>query len=140
MENVIKMPSSFEAESYIIGCLLLFDVADEVFGQIDSSDFYYKENKTIMEAIEAIYNRNGIIDQVVVLDELKKNNKLELAGGIDNFYSIIGNIPSTANVEAYTHLIYQKSTERRLYNAVENIREDFLDNYYFPAMTVVMAS
>lgn len=130
MENVIKMPSSFEAESYIIGCLLLFDVADEVFGQIDSSDFYYKENKTIMEAIEAIYNRNGIIDQVVVLDELKKNNKLELAGGIDNFYSIIGNIPSTANVEAYTHLIYQKSTERRLYNAVENIREDILKGNY----------
>ena len=130
MENVIKMPSSFEAESYIIGCLLLFDVADEVFGQIDSSDFYYKENKTIMEAIEAIYNRNGIIDQVVVLDELKKNNKLELAGGIDNFYSIIGNIPSTANVEAYTHLIYQKSTERRLYNAVENIREDILKGTY----------
>ena len=130
MENVIKMPSSFEAESYIIGCLLLFDVADEVFGQIDSSDFYYKENKTIMEAIVAIYNRNGIIDQVVVLDELKKNNKLELAGGIDNFYSIIGNIPSTANVEAYTHLIYQKSTERRLYNAVENIREDILKGTY----------
>ena len=63
MENVVKMPSSFEAESYIIGCLLLFeDVADEVFGRITSKDFYYKENRTIIEAIEAIYNRKGIID------------------------------------------------------------------------------
>lgn len=131
MENVIKLPSSFEAESYIIGCLLLFDdVADEVFGRIGSKDFHFKENKTIMEAIEAIYNRKGIIDQVVVLDELKKNNKLDEAGGIENFYSIIGNIPSTANLEAYTQLVYEKSAERVLYNVVDSIREDILKGNY----------
>jgi replicative DNA helicase len=131
MENQVKMPSSFEAESYIIGCLLLFeDVADEVFGRIVSKDFYYEQNRTIMEAIEAIYNRKGIIDQVVVLDELKKNNKLEAAGGIENFYSIIGSIPSSANVEAYTQLIYEKSAERTLFNAVDRIRTDILNGTY----------
>lgn len=129
--DIIKKPSSFEAESYIIGCLILYpEIADDVMNQISSSDFYYKDNYTIMEAIETLYNNHTIIDQVTVVDELKKNNKLEAAGGIDNIYSIIANIPSTANVDAYTYLINQKSTERKLFDVVDGIREDILKGNY----------
>ncbi len=125
-----KMPSSLDAERYIIGSLLLYpEIADEVFGLIKANDFYSPENKVIIQAIEDIYN-HSVIDQVTLVDELTKNNKLEAAGGIENIYSIVADVPSVANVEAYTNLIYNKSLERKLFNVVDNIREAILKGDY----------
>lgn len=129
MQNMLdktQMPASMEAEKYIIGCLLIYqENTEDILNQISSEDFYYPEYKTIMEAIENVH-KNGIVDQTTVIDELIKTNKLALAGGENNIFNIIADIPSVANIDAYADLINKKSMERKLFNAVDKIREDIL--------------
>ena len=126
-ENLLKIPNSIESERYIIGCLLLYpETVSDVLNQLRSIDFFDERNKDIFSIIEKLDSKNIIIDQTTVVNELNVEGKLEKVGGIDYIYDIITSVPSVANIEAYTQLVSDKASERRLYEVVNEIREDIL--------------
>ena len=122
-----KFPYSEEAERYILGCLLLDpSLVDQVATEISSNDFHVKANKNVMIAIESLIKNNEVIDQLTVLNELKRLNVLEATGGIDYLYSLLEGVPSIANVDVYLNVLHEKTLERKLLEVVNAIGDDIL--------------
>ena len=127
----IKMPSSREAEDYIVGCILIdSSIADEVLNSLTAADFYYPDNRTLMEVIEILADEQKDINSVTVINELNRISKLEIAGGYDHISEILNNIPSTANIDSYINVIQEASVERQLANACDKVRSDILKGKY----------
>lgn len=127
----IKMPSSREAEDYIVGCILIdSSIADEVLNSLTAADFYYPDNRTLMEVIEILADEQKDINSVTVINELNRISKLEMAGGYDHISEILNNIPSTANIDSYINVIQEASVERQLANACDKVRSDILKGKY----------
>lgn len=127
MNNVKQIPCSVEAERYVIGCLLIdSSLAEEVMNEISHNDFYVQENKNIMLAIEELYARSKLIDQLTVLDELKRLNLADATGGVEYISGIVESMPSTANIDIYVDILHDKTLERRLYEVSLNISDKVL--------------
>ena len=127
----IKMPSSREAEDYIVGCVLIdSSISDEVLNSLNPSDFYFPDNRTLMEVIETLADEQKDINSVTVINELNRIGKLEMAGGYDHISEILNNIPSTANIDSYINVIQEASIERQLANACDKVRSDILKGKY----------
>ncbi|MDD3191329.1 MAG: replicative DNA helicase [Bacilli bacterium] len=128
MEAKEKIPFSIEAEKYIIGCLFIEpEIVGEVLNRVGPEDFYVRENKNIMQAISHLYSNEGQVEQVKVLDELKRRNLLEASGGTNYLYNIIEEVPSVADVSSYLEIIEEKSLLRELYYATSEIGSSILD-------------
>jgi len=126
-DNNKKYPYSEEAERYILGCLLLDpSLVDQVLTEISSNDFHIKANKNIMVAMESLANNNEAIDQLTVLNELKRLNVLEATGGLDYIYSLLESVPSIANVDVYINILHEKTLERKLLEVVNSIGDEIL--------------
>lgn len=126
-DNLKKYPYSEEAERYILGCMLLDPtLVDQVLTEITCDDFHVKANKNVMIAIETLAKQGSPIDQLTILNELKRTNVLDSTGGIDYLYGLLESIPSIANVEVYLNILHEKSLERKLLEVVNNIGNDIL--------------
>ncbi len=115
IENLKKVPSSIEAEKAVLGGIFL---KPESFGDIieiiSPSDFYKVGHKYIYEAMIDIYNNGENIDPIVVMNELKKQNRFDEIGGESLLYEIIEEVPTAANIITYAKIIKEKSTLRKL--------------------------
>ncbi len=126
-ENIKKFPYSEEAEKYILGCMLLDpSIVDQILTEVSSIDFHIKANKNVMIAIENLVQAEDDVDQLTILNELKRLNILEATGGIDYLYSLVESIPSVANVDVYLKVLQEKTLERRLLEVSTEISEEIL--------------
>lgn len=122
-----KFPYSEEAEKYILGCMLLDPtVVDQTLSEITSDDFYVRANKNVMIAIESLAKENVTVDQLTVLNELKRLNTLEAIGGIDYIVNLLESVPSVANIEVYLNVLHEKTLERKLLEVVNKIGDNIL--------------
>lgn len=127
MNNPNTIPYNLEAEIYILGCLFIEpDLVGEVLNRLGPNDFYNPSNRNIMTAITNLYNNNQMIDQVKVIDELRRLGTLESSGGVDYLIEIVESVPSIANVNAYVEVLEEKTLLRELYYVSKNIGENIL--------------
>ena len=127
----IRMPSSREAEDYVIGCMLISpDMVDEILNSLTSKDFYYPDNKVLMEVIQSLDDEQKDINSVTVINELNRLGKLELAGGYDHITDVLNNLPSTAYLDSYINVIQEASIERQLAGACDDVRANILKGKY----------
>jgi len=129
MNSTRQMPSSKEAENYVIGSILIENrYAEEVVSRLDYTDFYYASNKNIISAIIDLDKSKRVIDIASVIDQLKKKNLYEASGGSQYLFELMDAIPSVVNVEAYIEVIKEKSVERELLSTVQEISNNILDH------------
>ena len=76
-----------------------------------------------------IYNSGEKIDPIVVMNQLKKEEKFEEIGGDQVFYDIIEEVPTAANIVAYAKIIKEKATLRRLGDVGTKIVEMAYEGY-----------
>lgn len=76
-----------------------------------------------------IYNSGEKIDPIVVMNQLKKEEKFEEIGGDRVFYDIIEEVPTAANIVAYAKIIKEKATLRRLGDVGTKIVEMAYEGY-----------
>ena len=121
-------PKKNSSRIYLLGSIFIKpEITGEILNQIDSKDFYSQKNQNIMQAIQNIYEAKRQIDEVTIIDELKRMNVFEASGGIEYLYEIINSVPNVANLEAYIEIIHQKKLERYLLEVVRKISDDILD-------------
>jgi len=112
MASVKILPQNEEAESSVLGAILIDKDAIGTVSQIISAkDFYSDINGIIFDAMLSLYEERKPIDILTLTAKLKKNKiKVEsayLAGLVDN-------VPTAANVEHYANIIKEASTKRSL--------------------------
>lgn len=116
------LPFNMEAEQAILGSALIDgESVGEAAQVLKPDDFYFSANKFIFEAVMDLFNANQPIDFVTISEQLKVNNKLDAAGGIDYLKKLSVSVPTTQNVKYYSDIIREKSILRMLIRQAESI-------------------
>ena len=123
-ENTKLPPQSIEAESSLLGCLLIDKNAIIKIADIIKTDDFYKDaNGIIFSAMKELYARHEPIDIVSLTNKLEEKGKLESIGGRTYLAQLANSTATASHVVHYANLIQRKATLRRLLTASSEITE-----------------
>jgi replicative DNA helicase len=115
-------PHSIEAESSVLGGLLLDNGAwDRVGDLLVDGDFYRHEHKLIYAAIGALINASKPADVITVNEQLQNQGKAEEMGGLGYLNSLAQYVPSASNIRRYAEIVRERSILRKLVSASDEI-------------------
>jgi replicative DNA helicase len=115
-------PHSIEAESSVLGGLLLDNGAwDRVGDLLVDSDFYRHEHKLIYAAIGALINASKPADVITVSEQLQNQGKTAETGGLAYLNSLAQYVPSASNIRRYAEIVRERSILRKLVSASDEI-------------------
>ncbi len=131
-------PHSIEAESSVLGGLLLDNGAwDRVGDLLAEADFYRHEHKLIFSAINALINASKPADVVTVFEHLQSQGKSEDMGGLLYLNSLAQYVPSAANVRRYAEIVRERSILRKLVAASDEIATNAFNPQGKPVATIL---
>ena len=115
-------PHSIEAESSVLGGLLLDNGAwDRVGDLLIDNDFYRHEHKLIYAAIGALVNASKPADVITVNEQLQNQGKADEMGGLGYLNSLAQYVPSASNIRRYAEIVRERSILRKLVSASDEI-------------------
>ncbi|MBQ9319675.1 MAG: replicative DNA helicase, partial [Acidaminococcaceae bacterium] len=108
-------PQNIEAEQSVIGAMLIDKNAVAlVTEKLMPEDFYRQAHRVIFSAMLTLHSKNEPVDMVTVVNELKKQNKLEDVGGISYITLLANVVPTAANAKYHAKIVEEKSLLRQL--------------------------
>ena len=123
-----KEPQNIDAEISVLGCGFLEKSAlDKIMDEVSDEMFYSDANKTIYKAMKALHTNNIPVDANTICNELDKSKSLASVGGVEYITDIINSVPSTANLNYYIKIIFEKAILRNLISKATQIQEDCYD-------------
>jgi replicative DNA helicase len=115
-------PHSIEAESSVLGGLLLDNAAwDRVGDLLTDQDFYRFEHRMIYAAIGVLINGSKPADVITVFEQLQSQGKAEEVGGLGYLNSLAQYVPSAGNIRRYAEIVRERSILRKLVTASDEI-------------------
>ncbi len=115
-------PHSIEAESSVLGGLLLDNGAwDRVGDLLKDSDFYRYEHRLIYAGCGKLINESKPADVITVFEELQRLGKAEEVGGLAYLNSLAQYVPSASNIRRYAEIVRERSILRKLVTASDEI-------------------
>ncbi|MCI5774193.1 MAG: replicative DNA helicase [Erysipelotrichaceae bacterium] len=123
---VKTMPCALEAESSLLGTIMLYNSAPRIAIEegLRDSDFYLDANRKIFGAIVDIYNENKPIDITTVSTRLNDLNLLNIVGGIDYLAGLSEAAVTSANTKMYVDIIKDKAYMRMMIEAAQKILDE----------------
>ncbi len=125
-------PQAKDLEDAILGAILIeSSCLPSVVNLLFPEAFYSDINQRVYKAILSLYDNNRPIEILSVVEQLKRNEDLEIVGGVYYVTKLTREVVSTANIEAHCHIILQKFLSREMIriglNAVGEAYEDATD-------------
>jgi len=115
-------PHSIEAESSVLGGLLLDNAAwDRIGDLLTDGDFYRYEHRLVFKAIADLVNGNRPADVITVFEHLKNLGKSDEMGGLAYLNSLAQYVPSAANIRRYAEIVRDRGILRKLVSASDEI-------------------
>lgn len=115
-------PQNLEAETALLGCLMLDkDAIIKVADVIISDDFYDYRHRLIYEAVVVLFEKNASIDVLTVSNILEEKKITDKIGGSSYLASLVNAVPSAAHVAHYASIVRKKGTLRRLIQSAGEI-------------------
>jgi replicative DNA helicase len=119
-------PQSIEAESCVLGALLLDSSAwDRVGDLLTEADFFRHEHRLIFSAIAKQANAFKEADVVTVFNALQGDG--EKVGGLAYLNSLAQYVPSAANIRRYAEIVREKAILRHLVSTSDEIASAAFD-------------
>lgn len=120
-------PNAVDFERLIIGTFLIDKKGlDYSIDLLKPEVFYDPRHQVIFETIFKLYETNLPVDLMTVIQELKKDGKLQQAGGDHYIIELTLGVSSSAHIEYHTRVVLQKYILRSLINVSANV----IDNCY----------
>ncbi|WP_304198543.1 replicative DNA helicase, partial [Flavobacterium alvei] len=121
-------PQVVDLEEAVLGAMMIDKKGvDEVIDILQPDAFYKEGHKHIFEAIVQLFTDTQPIDLLTVSAQLRKNAKLDLAGGDLYLIQLTQKISSSAHIEFHSRIILQKFIQRSLIRISTDIIEDSYD-------------
>ena len=115
-------PHSLEAESSVLGGLLLDNNAwDRVGDVLIDSDFYRYEHRLVYAAVGKLINETKPADVITVYEELQRQGKGDEIGGLAYLNALAQYVPSASNIRRYAEIVRERSILRKLVSASDEI-------------------
>lgn len=117
-------PHSIEAEESVLGSALINPETISTLAEfLKPEDFFELKHRWIWDAILATYNRNEAVDNLTIVEELRKRNQLDDTGGSAYVTYLINNTPTFIHAETYGHIVERAAVRRRLMDAAGTIAQ-----------------
>ncbi len=120
----MALPYSREAEEAVLGSMLLDEscIAD-VTELLVPEDFYVRSHQILFGTMLDLFDRGTGTDLTIVGEALLKSGELERMGGALELARLTERVPSSANVVYHSQIVLEKSLQRRLIAAANQILE-----------------
>ena len=134
----LRLPYSPEAEQAVLGAILMDpDAISRVAEILPSSEYFYvATHRTIYTAMMSMFTSGMAVDQITVLDVLKRERDFDEATGKTYLVQLAQSCPSITNVENYARIVRDKYDVRALISAARDIIEDSSDGEQEPQMLI----
>ena len=131
-------PHSIEAESSVLGGLLLDNGAwDRVGDLLKDGDFYRYEHRLVFAAIGVLINGSKPADVITVFEQLLGQGKAEEIGGLAYLNSLAQYVPSAGNIRRYAEIVRDRSILRKLVAASDEISTNAFNPKGRPVATIL---
>ncbi len=121
-QSVRTLPFAEEAEKSVLGSMMIdrsaLSVAEEM---LRPDDFYSPRHVEIFKAIISLSSRGESVDPLLISSVLDKKDLLETVGGRDYILELQREVGLTSNIKSYCKLVEDKSTQRALIKACDEI-------------------
>ena len=116
------MPHNLEAESAVIGSMLMDQEAIQAAAEIlTAEDFYSRQYGVMFETICEL-NRDGMaVDPVTLQNRMHEKNLPPETYSNEVLQAMVAQVTTTANVESYARIVADKAMMRRLVRAGEEM-------------------
>lgn len=115
-------PQNVEAEQAVLGSMLIErEAISRVSEILRPEDFYREAHRLIYSAILQLFNKNEAVDLITLTELLRREDKLEAAGGISYVTSLANSMPTAANVSYHAKIVEEKALLRQLITAATHI-------------------
>lgn len=115
---------SIEAEEWVLGSILADNTAiARVANILTDHSFALERHNVIFKAALDIYARDGLIDVVTLVSELRATNKLEAAGTADYILLIYSQVATGVHAEYYAGIVANHERQRALLAISARIEE-----------------
>lgn len=120
-------PNAIDLERLVIGAFMIDKKAlDDTYDLLLPEVFYDPRHQEIYKAIMKLFGDNKPIDIMTVIQELKRQEKLQMAGGDGYIIDLTTAVGSSAHIEYHARVILEKYILRRLINVSAGV----IDNSY----------
>ena len=117
-------PQAIELEQSILGALMLEkDALTDVIDILKPHTFYEESHQEIYTAILQLFNNSSPVDLRTVVNQLRKNGKLEFVGGSYYLASLTARVSSAANIETHTRYVIEYAIKRQLIQVATSIHK-----------------
>ncbi|MEW8051320.1 MAG: replicative DNA helicase [Candidatus Thiodiazotropha endolucinida] len=117
-------PNSIQAESAVLGGLLLSNARLPVVTEIlQAEDFYRQAHQDIFRTMLNLDAERQPIDLVTLSRQLEKTGKIEDVGGLPYLQRLAEETPSAANIHAYAKSVKESAVRRQLISIGSSIIE-----------------
>lgn len=121
-------PQNIDVEKSLLGCMLMDkDAIITVSSWLLPGHFYDSKHIAIYSAIMDLFNNALPVDLVTVVDKLKKQKKLTVAGGAGYVAELMTTIATSSHAEEYAEIIKESAIRRGLISAAGHIQEIAFD-------------
>lgn len=115
-------PNAVDFERLVIGTFLIDKKGlDHSIDLLTPDVFYDPRHQVIFTAVLKLYEGNHPVDLMTVIQELKKEEKLLLAGGDHYIVDLTMGVSSSAHIEYHVRVILEKYILRSLINVSANV-------------------
>ncbi|MDL2281208.1 replicative DNA helicase [Selenomonadales bacterium OttesenSCG-928-I06] len=115
-------PQNIEAEQAVIGAMMIErEAIIKVADFLQPEDFYREAHRLIYLAMQELFSKNEAVDIVTVVEILRRDEKLEAAGGVAYVTALANSVPTAANLVYHAKIVEEKALLRRLINTATNI-------------------
>ncbi len=110
-------PNAVDFEKLVLGTVLIDKKGlDHAFDLLHAEHFYDPRHQVIYEVVVHLFNNQNPVDLMTVIQELKKQEKLALAGGDQYIIELTLGVSSSAHIEYHVRIILEKYILRSLIN------------------------
>ena len=117
------LPNSLDAEIAVLGAMLLSpqDAGSQARERLSDHHFYHAAHQVIFREIAALQDAMQAVDAITLAQRLQDKNLLEEIGGPAYLADLVSRVPTTANIELYLDIVWEKFLLRQLIEAAHGI-------------------
>src|SRR5881394_1696899 len=116
------LPSSPDTERAILGSILLNNaLIAQAVELLKPTDFYVPSTRRVFQAMIFLFEHGTEIDPLLIAEELRKDNSLEMVGGMITLSNLSTGLPPINSIVPYAKVIRGKSLLRQLIHTANKI-------------------
>lgn len=122
-------PQDIEIERAVLGSLMLDSSSiTDVIDILSEESFYEPPHAVIFNSIRVLFNESHPVDILTVVNQLKREGNLDIAGGAAYVSKLTSRIANTSNIEFHARILVQKEIQRKLIKISNEVIKDAFED------------